>query len=92
MEKVIECPFCGEETIHIVHQPFVARKSLSMSRFGTGGPRYTKESFKILSGCDLCSKTRKEVEKALEGTERLKHADRIDMLKKRGLPLVLGSG
>jgi transcription elongation factor Elf1 len=91
-EKITNCPFCGKETIKILHQPFVARKSMSKSRFGTGGPVYTKEKFEVLSGCEACGKSQKEVAKALEGKKSMTHAERITMLKKGGLPLVLESG
>lgn len=89
-EKLTNCPFCGKETIKILHQPFVARKSMSKSRFGSGGPVYTKEKFEVLSGCEACGKTQKEVEKALEGKEERTHNERMERLKRRGLPLVIG--
>lgn len=85
------CPLCGRETIRILHQPFVARKSMSKSRFGAGGPKYTKERSDVLSGCDACGKTLKEVEKSLEGKEERNHDEMIERLRKRGLPLVIGS-
>jgi len=91
-EKLTNCPFCGKETIRILHQPFVARKSMSKSRFGAGGPKYTKERSDVLSGCEACGKSQKEVQKALEGKEVRSHEERMERLKKRGLPLVLGSG
>jgi len=41
LEKlIVECPFCKKKTITVLHQPFVARKSLSKSRFGTGVPYF----------------------------------------------------
>jgi hypothetical protein len=90
-EKVVNCPFCDRLTIHIIHQPFVARKSMSKSRFGAGGPVYTKERFEVISGCEVCGKSKKEVQAALDGKRELSHEERIERLKKRGLPLVLGS-
>jgi hypothetical protein len=88
-EIEIECPFCKKAKIHLVHQPFIARKSMSKSRFGSGGPKYTKESFKVLSGCESCGKTKKEVQAALEGKKEITYEERLERLKKRGLPLVL---
>lgn len=89
-EKLTNCQFCGKETIKILHQPFVARKNMSKSRFGTGGPVYTKERFEVLSGCSACGKSKKEVQKALEGKEERTHKEKMERLKKRGLPLVIG--
>ena len=90
-EKTLNCPFCNKSTIRILHQPFVVRKSMSKSRFGAGGPRYTKERFEVLSGCELCGKSKKEVQTALEGKKEISHEELLERLKKRGLPLVLGS-
>jgi len=90
-ETLTECPFCGKKTIHIFHQPFVSRKSMSKSRFGTGGPVFTKERFDVLSGCDACEKTQKEVDKALSGKVERSHEERLEIFRKRGLPLVLCS-
>jgi len=90
-EKLTSCPFCGKETIRILHQPFVARKSMSKSRFGSGGPVYTKERSDVLSGCEACGKSQKEVENALEGKQERSHEERMERFRKRGLPLVLGS-
>jgi hypothetical protein len=88
LEKlIVECPFCKNKTITVLHQPFVARKSLSKSRFGTGGPVYTKEKTEVLSGCSACGKSKIEIERALEGKEKISHEERINRLKKRGLPL-----
>ncbi len=89
-EKLTNCPFCGKETIRILHQPFVSRKSMSKSRFGSGGPVYTKERSDVLSGCEACGKSQKEVEMKLEGKEERSHEERMERLRKRGLPLVIG--
>jgi len=89
-EKVANCPFCGELTIHVLHQPFMVRKSMSKSRFGCGGPVYTKERYEVISGCEACSKSKKESQAALEGEKEVSHEERLERLNKRGLPLVLG--
>jgi hypothetical protein len=88
-EKTLNCSFCNKSTIRILHQPFVARKSISKSRFGAGGPVYTKERFEVLSGCEACGKSKKEVQAALEGKKEVSSEERLERLKKRGLPLVL---
>ena len=63
---------------------------MSKSRFGSGGPVYTKERFEVLSGCSACGKSEKEVRDALEGKKKLSHSERLKLWKKRGLPLVIG--
>ena len=84
---IVECPFCKKKTIAVLHQPFVARKSLSKSRFGTGGPVYIKEKTEVLSGCSACGKSKIDIERAFKGKENLSHEVKIERLKKRGLPL-----
>jgi hypothetical protein len=86
-EKLVNCPFCRQLTIKILHQPFVARKGITKSRFGAGGPVYTKEKDEVLSGCENCGKTQEEVEKELNGEGRpLPHEERLKRLREAGLP------
>lgn len=90
IEKIIECPFCEKESVKVLHQPFVSRKNMSKSRFGSGGPVFTKEKTEILSGCSECGKTQKEIVDEMNGKKKMSHEERIAMFKKRGLPLVIG--
>jgi hypothetical protein len=86
-EKLVNCPFCKQMTVKILHQPFVARKGLTKSRFGAGGPVYTKEKTEVLSGCDACGKSQKEVEKELDGEGSTKsHEERLKRFQAMGLP------
>lgn len=92
-ETTIECPFCHEVTIKILHIPFVANTFTSGCRAGGRNNIYQKERFDVISGCETCGKTQKEIQKALETgkTKILTHEERIAMFKKRGLPMILES-
>ena len=86
-KRIIKCPFCKKLTITVLHQPFVARKSITKSRFGAGGPVFTKERTDVYSGCDACGKSLKEVEKELNNEGKVKsHEERLKRLRESGLP------
>lgn len=86
-ETLTNCPFCGKLTITILHIPFVANTFTSKCRAGGRNTRYQKERFDVMSGCDECGKTRKEVENALNSSgKEQSHEDRLRRLKESGLP------
>jgi len=86
-ERLTNCPFCKQLTIKVLHQPFVARKGLTKSRFGAGGPVYTKEETEVLSGCLECGKSKDDVEKDLNSEGSTKsHEERLKRLQDAGLP------
>lgn len=90
-ETVIQCPFCGKQTITILHIPFVSNTFTSKSRAGGKVTRIQKERYDILSGCSECVKSRKEVEKALNTgrTKEISHEERLKRIKEAGLPTKL---
>jgi len=91
-ERLTNCPFCKQLTIKVLHQPFVARKGLTKSRFGTGGPVYNKEKTEVLSGCSACGKSVKDVDEELNrGGKEIPHAERLKRLQEAGLPTKIES-
>ena len=89
-ETLTNCPFCHKLTIKILHIPFVSNTFKSRSRAGGRVTRYQKEKYNVLSGCDLCGKSKKEIERALNGpVKEISHEERIRRLKEAGLPIKL---
>ena len=89
-EQLTNCPFCGKLTIKILHIPFVVNKFSSGCRAGGKRTFVQEEKLNILSGCDECGKSQKEVEKALnDGTDKITHEERIRRIKESGLPTVM---
>jgi len=90
----IECPFCHKVGIGCFRIP-VHREPHTSRISGKSATRYfsVPEKVNILSGCPNCGKTKNEIQKAIDTgkTKVLTHEERIEMLKKRGLPLILGS-
>ena len=90
-ESVIECPFCGKMTITILHIPFVTNTFTSKCRAGGKNTIIQKERFDVLSGCEACGKSKKEVEKALNKGKQIPHEERLKRAKKSGLPVMIES-
>lgn len=91
-ETITTCPFCKKPTIKILHVPFVANTFTSKSRAGGRNTVIQKERFDVLSGCDECGKSKKEVERALNTgrTKEMTHEERIKRMKDAGLPTRIG--
>jgi len=87
-QSLTNCPFCRKLTITILHIPFVANTFTSKCRAGGKNTIYQKERFDVMSGCDSCGKSRKEVEEALNrgSIREIPHEERLKRLKEAGLP------
>lgn len=90
----IDCPFCGKAKISVTttegYYSFNAARAFGkVKRI----PVYHEEKVEVSSNCPVCGKTKKEIKEVLEKgqTKVLSHEKRIEMLKKRGLPLVIGA-
>ena len=92
-ETTIQCPFCGKQTITILHIPFVSKTFTSKSRAGGKVTRIQKERYNVMSGCSECGKSQKEVEKALNTgkTREESHEERLKRVRDAGLPTIIQS-
>jgi rubredoxin len=93
-EKELECPFCSIGKIKSFYKE--GYKQAHTSRIS--GRQATRsfqrpETYEILEDCPNCGAKRKDIQNFFEGKykKKMSHEERIEMLKKRGLPLVLGS-
>lgn len=94
-EVELDCPFCEKAKVKVFHkegykQAHVSRISGKSATQSFQRPDY----YEVLENCPNCGKTKKEIQKALETgrTKILTHEERLEMFRKRGLPLVLESG
>ena len=92
-KALVRCPFCEKIGIVAFYKP--PHREPSSSRIS--GKSVTKqimkdESFHIQSDCPNCGTKKKDIQAWYEGTyeEKRTHKEKIERLKKRGLPLVLG--
>ena len=85
-EALINCPFCSKLTITILHIPLTVSKVSSRCRAGGTTKKVQKEKYDILSGCEACGKSKKEVEKALNEGKQLSHEEKLKRFKDAGLP------
>lgn len=91
--KTIKCPFCGNGEIDIiVISGFISPRTSRIAGKKRSVPTYYPEKIEVHNNCQNCGKSKTEIKKFLEnGKKPMTHEERIEMLKKRGLPLVLGS-
>ena len=92
-EMIIQCPFCGKDTITILHIPFVSNTFTSKCRAGGKITNIQKERHNVISGCSGCGKSLKEVEKALNSgkTKEVSHEERLKRIRESGLPTIIES-
>lgn len=87
----IECPFCKEKVIKVMHSPQVY--SSQTIRVGSNVktiPKLTEAKDEVLSEkCPNCGKTKKQIEKALKEGVPLSKEERLKRLKEAGLPFII---
>jgi sarcosine oxidase delta subunit len=92
-EKELECPFCGKGKIKTFYKEGYRQAHTSRISGRQATRSFQRpETYEVLEDCPVCGKTKKEIQKAFETgkTKEMTHEERIEMLKKRGLPLVIG--
>lgn len=85
-KKVIGCPFCGKETIKVIHAPETVRY-IKGTWGGRAAPRKTKEKYEVISPCPNCGKSVKEIQRALDEGKKDPKKDKkiLKRLKEQGL-------
>ena len=93
-KKEIECPFCSVGKI----KTFYKEGYLQSQTTRIAGRKSTKsfhksETYEIVDDCPNCGAKRKDIQAFFNGKykKKVSNEERIEMLKKRGLPLVLDS-
>jgi transcription elongation factor Elf1 len=93
-KETVDCPFCNKGKIDTTKMPEFYSMTYARA-FGKvkGIPKVHPERIEVHNNCPVCGKSKKEIKEVLETgkTKVLSHEERIAMLKKRGLPLVLES-
>lgn len=92
-EIELECPFCEKGKVKTFYKEGYMQAHTSRISSGAKTKHFQRpETYEVLEDCPNCGKTKKEIQKALETgkTKQMTHEERLEMLKKRGLPLVIG--
>lgn len=93
INETIDCPFCGKGKIDTTKIPeyYTTKYARAFGKVKSI-PLVHPERIEVHNNCPICGKTKKEIKEVLEKgqTRVLSHEERISMLKKRGLPLVIG--
>jgi len=91
IKETIKCPFCKLGNIETTttldwyssHRAHAAGRAAMI-------PQYHPERTEVHNKCPHCGKSKNEIKEALEkGKKPMTHYERLEMWKKRGLPLVL---
>ncbi|MFH1825136.1 MAG: hypothetical protein ABH873_07950 [Candidatus Firestonebacteria bacterium] len=88
-ETLTNCPFCSKMTITILHIPLVINKFVNRGRSGGTRTRKNEEKYNVLSGCEECGKSKKEVEKELNEGKQIPHEEKLKRAKESGMPTIL---
>ena len=93
-ETELECPFCGEGRVKTFYREGYMQAHTSRISGKSATRSHKKdEIYEVLEDCPRCGAKKKDIQDYFDGKykKKISHEERIAMLKKRGLPLVLGS-
>jgi len=93
-ETELECPFCHKGTVKTFHKEGYMQAKTSRISAGAKTTRHAVlDRYDVLEACPHCRAKRKDIQGYYDGTykKKISHEERLTMLKKRRLPLVLGS-
>jgi hypothetical protein len=86
-QKIIKCPFCDQGDITTLHTP-----GMMVTKYGRASSNkkaityYKDEKYEILvDKCPNCSKSKKEIEKALKHGKELPNEEVLKRLREAGL-------
>ncbi len=86
-ETEIPCPFCNEGKIKSLYTPIIKVTKFSRAASNKKATNYFKpEKYVILSGCPICHKTKKEIEKRLKEGKQPSREEVLRRMKEAGLP------
>ena len=86
-EAEIECPFCKKAKIRMFHKEGYLQPSFSrISAKSAVKYHRVPDTYEVLENCPNCGKTKKEIQKNLEGKTEIDHKKTVDRIKKQGLP------
>jgi hypothetical protein len=91
-EMQLECPFCRKAKVKVFHKEGYMQAKTSRISAGARVTRHAVPDFyEVLEDCPGCGAKRKDIRDFFEGKykRKISHEEGIELLKKRGLPLVL---
>jgi predicted RNA-binding Zn-ribbon protein involved in translation (DUF1610 family) len=90
--KKVKCPFCNNAQIDLIYVSGYYTWSVSGAAHQRKRTKYYHDpKIKVDEKCPNCGKSAKEISEALERgqTKQLSHEERLERLRRRGLPLVI---
>lgn len=92
-EIELECPFCTVGKIKTFHKEGYKQAHTSRISGRQATRSFQKpETYEVLEDCPNCGAKRKDIQNFFDGKyeKKISHEERIERLKKRGLPLIIG--
>jgi len=93
-EKELECPFCNVGKIKTFYKEGYRQAHTSRISGRQATRSFQRpETYEILEDCPKCCATRKDIQAFFDGKyqKKISNEERIERLKKRGLPLIVGT-
>lgn len=90
----LECPFCKKAKVKVFHKEgHMQAKKSSISAKSTFSYHKSPDMYEVLEDCPNCGKKAKDIQRAYETgiTKELTHEERLERLKKSGLPTKIES-
>jgi 4-hydroxy-3-methylbut-2-en-1-yl diphosphate synthase IspG/GcpE len=86
-DGIIECPFCHKENVKVFHRPsYLQGKTSHISSGGKIRYHRVPETIEITCSCPDCGKSAKDIQNFFEGKKEIPHEERIERMKKGGIP------
>ena len=91
-EIELDCPFCGKAKVKVFHKEGYMQARTSRISAGAKTKRFAvPDYYEVLEDCSSCGAKRKDIQASFQGNykKKMSHEEWIEILRKRGLPLVL---
>lgn len=84
----LNCPFCkGGKILVTIMSAYFVDKTSRIAGKSKKVPTFRPERIEVNSGCSQCGKSKNEIKEAIKnGALGLSHEERIERLKKSGIP------
>jgi hypothetical protein len=93
-ETVLECPFCHKSKVRVYHKEGYMQAKTSRISGRSATKKYKiPDTYIILEDCSNCGARKRDIQASYDGTyiKPMTKEERIEMLRRRGLPLIIES-
>ena len=91
-ETELQCPFCSKCNVKTFHkESYMQARTSHISSGGKTQYHHVPDYYEVLENCPNCGAKKKDIQAVFDGKykEKRTHEERLERLRKRGLPLVI---